>query len=202
MVAAIVTSGFLAVARSTAACLKQKATSFTLRVGVVSPTGVIDGVFGWGQKTGIVPKALRKVGVSSIQYTAFANGPNLNAALQSGSIDIASMGDLPALEARAQGFPTRLLAISSIGGSTWLIGKKGGPTTLTQLVGKTVGSPPGTALYRYTYELLEENHLLSSASRSRHCRRRTASRRSRPDRLMRSARHSRMPLNSQLRGIR
>jgi NitT/TauT family transport system substrate-binding protein/sulfonate transport system substrate-binding protein len=74
------------------------------------------------------------------------------------------MGDLPALEARAQGFATRLLAISSVSGSTWIIAKKGGPTTLSGLAGGSLGSPPGTAPYRYAYELLEERGLLSKVT--------------------------------------
>ena len=128
---------------------------FTLHVGIVSKVAP-DGVIGWGQQQGILQKDLAAAGVSKVELSTFATGPTLNAALTSGSVDVASQGDTPALTLRSNGFQSKVVAISGIRSNYYLIGKKGGVTKLADLVGKKVSAAPGTAPEQYLIGLLKQ----------------------------------------------
>jgi NitT/TauT family transport system substrate-binding protein/sulfonate transport system substrate-binding protein len=131
---------------------------FTLRIGLVTKVGA-DGVFGWADNQKILAKDLAPVGVTKVVFSTFASGPPLNAALEAGSVDVAEMGDTPALELRATGFASRNIAISGINSNFYLLGKKGGPTTLAGLAGRKVTAPTGTAPAQYLTQLLAEQSL-------------------------------------------
>jgi sulfonate transport system substrate-binding protein len=132
--------------------------NLTLRVGVVTKVGV-DGILGWAQHEGILRRDLAAAGIKKVDFSTFATGPTLNAALTSGSVDVASQGDTPALTLRANGYASRAIAITGINTNYSLIGRKGGPTTLAGLVGKKVSAAPGTAPEQYLIELLDQQHL-------------------------------------------
>jgi sulfonate transport system substrate-binding protein len=145
-----------------AGCSKSSSATedagFTLHVGVVTKVGV-DGVLGWANEQKILQHELASVHVSKVEFSTFATGPTLNAALTSGSVDVASQGDTPALTLRANGFASRAMAISGINSDYWLIGRKGASTTLARLAGKKVSAAPGTAPEQFLVELLAQQHL-------------------------------------------
>ncbi len=145
VLAALVVAAFAALAGSAGAATK----GFTLNYGVVSNNGQPEGANGWAYSQGKLLKELKGAGVTKIKAVTFPNGPNLAAALASGAIDIGELGDTPGLVAGGQGVKAKLLQIYQQHNQAWLIGRKGGPTTLAGLVGKKVATAPGSYMDRY-----------------------------------------------------
>lgn len=134
----------------------------TLRVGFISNTPTPAGPEGWADHQGTLVKGLQSAGVSKVTWVPFKNGPDLSAAVQGGSLDLAILGDTPALTAKANGIDTRLVNQSAVGQDTWLFAAKGGPTTLAGLAGKTVATQVGSYMYRYLVALLDQEGLTDS----------------------------------------
>ena len=128
---------------------------FVLRIGATSVTGTPAGSLGWGDKEGILAERLAAVGVSGIEYSFFQSGKDVVAALLSGAVDVAAVGDNPSLTARGNGADLALLALDSINGDSWLVGARGGPTTIQGLVGRSVTAPQGTIRDRAARQLIE-----------------------------------------------
>lgn len=132
------------------------ASGTTLRIGFISNTPTAAGPEGWADHTGILVPGLKAAGITAVKWIPFKNGPDLSAAIQGGSIDIATLGDTPALTAKAQGIPTELVNQSTVGQDAWLFVKKGGPTTITGLKGQTVATQVGSYMYRYLVAELQQ----------------------------------------------
>ena len=93
-----------------------------------------------------------------MKWVPFKNGPDLSAAVAGGSLDLATLGDTPALTAKANGIDTRIINQSAVGSDTWLFGGKG-VTSLDQLRGKTIATQVGSYMYRYLVALLQQKGL-------------------------------------------
>jgi ABC-type nitrate/sulfonate/bicarbonate transport system substrate-binding protein len=132
--------------------------SFTLRIGT-APSGILSGNLGWGYENHLLLNVLRPAGVTKIAFGLFQAGPQVQAALASGAVDVAVTGDMPVLQTRGNGTPIRQIGFTGTNGHTWLVGKKNGPTTLAGLIGKKVAAPTGTIRYRVLYGLLSEGGL-------------------------------------------
>jgi sulfonate transport system substrate-binding protein len=149
-------SAVLAACGDAAASSDAASDGFTLRVGLTSVNGTVQGNLGWGDEKGLLLDALRPAGVEKIDFALFQSGKDVTAALLSGAVDVAVTGDNPALTARSNGAETRLLALSTISGDTWLVGRPDGPTRTEDLVGKVVAAPEGTIRDRVAKGLLQE----------------------------------------------
>jgi sulfonate transport system substrate-binding protein len=147
----------LAVVSSAVACSNSDgdAGGYTLRIGATSPTGTPAGSLGWGDKQGILAEQLKDAGVDKIEYSFFQSGSDVASALFAGAIDVAAIGDNPALRARSRDPKVVLLALDSINSDAWLVGAKGGPTTIQGLVGKSVTAPQGTIRDRAAKQLID-----------------------------------------------
>lgn len=132
-----------------------------LRIGYIAANnkGTITGVEGWAQKKGYLESELNKYGVTTITIKSFPNGPNLNEAIASGSLDIGIYGDTPAIVARAAGLPTRLINVSQSGMNAWLLTRADGPDTVQELRGKKLATANGSYMARYLNGLLQEEGL-------------------------------------------
>ena len=130
-----------------------------LRVGFISPLPTPTGTAGWANHEKTLVPGLKAAGIGSVTFIPFKNGPDLSAAVSGGSVDLATLGDTPALTARANGLDTHLVAQESINQDTWLFGKKGGPTSLADLKGKTIATQVGSYMYRYLVALLDQQGL-------------------------------------------
>jgi sulfonate transport system substrate-binding protein len=137
------------------ACSGNNASGFTLRVGATSVTGTPAGNLGWGDTKGILSRELAGSGLKDIQYSFFQSGTEAVSALLSGAIDVAAVGDNPALTTRGQGRDVAILALDSTNGDMTLIGAKGGPTTISGLAGKSIAAPQGTIRDRAARQLIE-----------------------------------------------
>jgi NitT/TauT family transport system substrate-binding protein/sulfonate transport system substrate-binding protein len=128
-------------------------------VGFISNTPTPAGPEGWAEHTGTLIPGLKTAGVKSVKFISFKNGPDLSAAMSGGSLDLAVLGDAPALTAKAGGVHTRLVNQATVGQDTWLFAKKGGPTSLAELKGKTISTQVGSYMYRYLVALLQQKGL-------------------------------------------
>jgi NitT/TauT family transport system substrate-binding protein/sulfonate transport system substrate-binding protein len=135
---------------------------FTLRYGFINPkqSTAPTGPVGWALKTGSLKRDLARIGVEDVQAVAFGNAPDLEAAMQGGSIDVGELSDTGAIVARAAGVDTRLIAVDRIGLDAWLIARKNGPTSPAELRGRLVGTLTGSFMDRYLYGVLQEDGLL------------------------------------------
>lgn len=147
----------LVVLASAVACgsTDDDAGGYTLRVGATSPTGTPAGSLGWGDKQGILADQLKDAGVDKIEYSYFQSGSDVASALFAGAIDVAAIGDNPALRARSRDPKVVLLSLDSISSDAWLVGAKGGPTDIGGLVGKNVTAPQGTIRDRAARQLID-----------------------------------------------
>lgn len=128
----------------------------TLRIGFISNTPTPSGPEGWADHTGILVPGLKDAGISSVKWLPFKNGPDLSAAISGGSIDLAMLGDTPALTAKATGIATHLVNQSTVGQDAWIFAKKNGPTSVDALKGQTVATQVGSYMYRYLVALLQQ----------------------------------------------
>ena len=146
----------LALVTSAVACSKNDDSGgYTLRIGATSPTGTPAGSLGWGDKQGILAEKLKGAGVDKIEYSFFQSGGDVASALFAGAVDVAAIGDNPALRARSRDPKVVLLALDSISGDAWLVGAKGGPSDIQGLVGKSVTAPQGTIRDRAAKQLID-----------------------------------------------
>ena len=132
-----------------------------LRVGFIGTLGGAPaGPEGWAYKNGLLLPALRPAGITSIKFTSFPNGPDLNEAIAGHAEDLGMLGDTPAIVGKAAGLHTRLINQTSVGSDCWLIVRADGPKTLNDLKGKIVATQKGSYMARYLMGLLIDNGLL------------------------------------------
>src|SRR5215472_8206872 len=139
---------------------------FTLRYGFINPKQGTPptGPSGWALRTGSLQRDLARVGVADVQTVAFGNGPDLEAAMQGGSIDVGELSDTGAIVGKAAGVDTRLIAVSRVGLDAWLVGRRNGPTSLADLRGHLVATLTGSYMDRYLYGVLQEDGLLGKVT--------------------------------------
>ncbi|WP_454193041.1 ABC transporter substrate-binding protein [Paenibacillus sp. Marseille-Q7038] len=111
---------------------------------------------GWGLHKGIIQEELKKHGITEVKWTGFPNGPDLTESLISGRLDLGSMGDTPSIIAYASGAKIRLITQGSTNSIGYLLGKKDGPKTLSELKGKTIAIQKGSFMHRYVAGLLND----------------------------------------------
>jgi sulfonate transport system substrate-binding protein len=155
-IVAAVTAATIAVAGCSQKTGASADSGYTLRVGFISTTPTPAGPEGWAQKNGTLLRGLKAAGVRAVKWVPFKNGPDLSAAVSGGSLDLSILGDTPALTAKANGIPTRLVNQSFVGSDTWLFAKKGGPRSIADLKGKTIATQVGSYMYRYLVALLKQ----------------------------------------------
>ncbi len=131
----------------------------TLRLGIISvkSTKIPTGPIGWAMHQGKLLPELQKLGIKQVQTFSFPNGPNLNEALVTGQLDVGIYGDTPAIIARSNGIPTRLISQEQVGTNAWLLAKKNGPRSIAELKGQKVATSKGSYMHRYVIGLLQKS---------------------------------------------
>lgn len=145
-----------ALAVTAVACSNSDSSDgYTLRIGATSVTGTPAGSLGWGDREGILTDELTAAGVDKIEYSFFQSGSDVVSALLAGAIDVAAVGDNPALRARSRDPKVVLLSLDSVNGDAWLVGAKDGPAEIQGLVDKSVTAPQGTIRDRAARQLID-----------------------------------------------
>lgn len=132
-----------------------QAAGSTLRYGHVN-SGFVNPLdeIGWGLHRGIVQEKLKEIGITEITVANGMVGPDLNDALNSGSLDLVTYGDGPAVVAKAIGTPTRLIDFSSIKRQTIVVTRPDWPQDLKSLDGKKIATVIGSTMHRQAEEYL------------------------------------------------
>jgi NitT/TauT family transport system substrate-binding protein/sulfonate transport system substrate-binding protein len=131
----------------------------TLRLGIinVNSTKVPTGPIGWAMHKGKLLPEIEKLGIKQVQTFSFPNGPDLNEALVTGQLDMGIYGDTPAIVARGNGIPTRLISQEQVGTNAWLVTRKNGPRSIAELKGQKVATSKGSYMHRYVIGLLQKS---------------------------------------------
>lgn len=119
------------------------------------------GVIGYIQQKKAFEQEFAKEGIK-IEWNFFKGvGPAINEALANGKLDIAFYGDLPSTAGKSGGLPTRVIigqGAGSYGKNFILVNKNSTIKKLSDLKGKRITFPKGTALHlgwlRYTRDVL------------------------------------------------
>lgn len=134
----------------------------TLRIGFTAADGssIPVGPIGWAEQQGYLDDELKEIGIDSVEFYGFDSGPGVNEAVAAGSVDIAMNGDTPAIVGKTNGLRTQLININQAGINVYLVPKKqGGPTTVADLEGGSIGVRVGAIPHRYVVGLLENAEL-------------------------------------------
>lgn len=101
------------------------------------------------QSSGLLKGAPYKV-----NFVEFSNGPLVDAALESGKLDLGAMGDTPAQGAVSEHVPVKAVLTSlALGASSWLVARPG-INSIAQLKGKKVAYTTGTAQQAFALRAL------------------------------------------------
>jgi ABC-type nitrate/sulfonate/bicarbonate transport system substrate-binding protein len=114
------------------------------------------GVIGYALSDDGAQALLAEHGFHYQEFAAFENGPPAAQALASNSLQLAAIGDAPAVLSRAAGQTNRALVVLSSPGGTWIAARDGGPRSIEELAGKTVGVQFGSNFDRYLRTALED----------------------------------------------
>ncbi|VVE37733.1 Putative aliphatic sulfonates-binding protein [Pandoraea iniqua] len=127
----------------------------TLRFGVIGPARAPAAPTGYALSRGYLLRELAPLGFTEVRFDMFQNGPDLNEAFFSGTLDVGIYGDTPAVVARSQGLKGRLIGFEEIGLASWLLTPRGGVKSIKELEGKSVGVPLGSYIHRYLLGVLD-----------------------------------------------
>lgn len=115
------------------------------------------GQIGFIQAKNLFEEEFKKDGITVQWNFIKATGPGVNEALSNNSIDIGSLGDLPSIAGRAGGLKTRLVAVSSRGGNTYVAVPADSPiNTVKELKGKKVGVALGTYMHAALLKIIKD----------------------------------------------
>ena len=146
-------------AATTEAASEGQLTELVLGAPATSANGLANtpqGVIGYALADDRAQDVLAEYGFHYQEFAAFENGPPAAQALGSGSLQLAAIGDAPAVLSRAAGQPNRALTVLSSPGGTWIAGRDGGPGSIEELAGKKVGVQFGSNFDRYLRTALDD----------------------------------------------
>lgn len=132
---------------ASAPALAQSAS--TLRYGHLSFGSKVPlDEIGWGLHKGIIQAELKKIGIDKVEVAGGLIGPDLNDALNSGSLDVVTYGDNPAIVGRAVGTPSRVIDFSSVTRESIVFTRPDGPADIKALNGKKIATVIGSTMHR------------------------------------------------------
>jgi sulfonate transport system substrate-binding protein len=121
------------------------------------------GQIGFIQVKNLFDEEFRKDGITVEWNFIKATGPGINEALSNNSIDIGSLGDLPAIAGKAGGLKTRLIAASGRGGNTYVVVPADSTIRdIKDLKGKKVGVNLGTYMHAALLKIIKDAGLTTS----------------------------------------
>lgn len=115
------------------------------------------------KQNGWVEEELKRAGLPdvAVQWTQFAGGPPVNEAFASGNLDIAALGDTPALVGHASGIDDRMIGLSYKGGAAQalLVRSDSKIHSVAELKGKKVATLRGGNVHELLALILAEGGL-------------------------------------------
>jgi len=121
------------------------------------------GQIGFIQAKNLFEEEFKNEGITVEWNFIKATGPGINEALSNNSIDIGSLGDLPAIAGKAGGLKTRLVAVSSRGGNTYVVvPADSNIRSIKDLKGKKVGVNLGTYMHAALLKIIRDAGLTAN----------------------------------------
>jgi sulfonate transport system substrate-binding protein len=121
------------------------------------------GQIGFIQAKNLFEEEFKNDGITVEWNFIKATGPGINEALSNNSIDIGSLGDLPAIAGKAGGLKTRLVAVSSRGGNTYVVvPADSNIKTIKDLKGKKIGVNLGTYMHAALLKIIKDAGLTAN----------------------------------------
>lgn len=141
--------------------MKKKIGKIVFRYGYTATNSdVLPGLNGIALEQGYFKEELSKENAEFKAIPFVKAGPAINAALASGGLEAAGLGDVPAIVAKSQGSDTMAIDIQPSDYSTHLIiSKKSGLKKVEDLKGKKVAVQSGSYMQRILYQILEKHGL-------------------------------------------
>lgn len=130
--------------------------------GAPGKSPALTGPLGYAIDKGLAAPIFARYGFDFDAYVPFTNGPPAAQALQSGSVELAVIGDTPAVASRASGLDNRALVVAKPTTDIWLLARVGGPTTLAGLAGKKVALQFGSNFDKYGRAVLQKAGVLDT----------------------------------------
>lgn len=130
-----------------------------VNVGYVDVTGsgLLSDTTGIARDKGFFDEEFAKIGVKLNLIPMTGAGPAINEALASGSLDLGTLGDVPAVLGKANGVDTKIVSYSDLSGGASVIAGKGTPyKSILDLKGKTIATQRGAFMHRALANLLAE----------------------------------------------
>ncbi|VFR31556.1 Alkanesulfonates-binding protein [plant metagenome] len=151
-------STLLAAATLALAATTPARAADTLRIGFMTFVPYSASLL--AKQNGWVEEELKKAGHGDVKvtWTQFAGGPPVNEAFASGNLDVAALGDTPALVGHASGIPTRQVGLAYQGGQAQaLLVRKDAPyKQVAELKGKKVATLRGGNVHELLVLILQE----------------------------------------------
>ncbi|MFT8314079.1 MAG: aliphatic sulfonate ABC transporter substrate-binding protein [Clostridium sp.] len=142
----------------------DKHTATTVKIGYVdSGKSFPSGLLGIAQEKGYITNELNKIGVKVELVPFVGAGPAINEALASKSIDLGSLGDVPALLGKSAGINTELIASGGLNTDAALVVPADSKiTSIKELKGKRIATMKGSFMHRTLLEMLKANGMTAN----------------------------------------
>lgn len=129
----------------------------TVTIGGISQGDYLSGFVGITQQLGYFEEELNAVGYTA-EFSGFQSGPAVNEAFASGAVDVAFMGDLPAITAKGGGLDSKVIVTT--GGAikySILAHDDFEFTSFQDFEGKKIASATGTVIQYFIESYLTDN---------------------------------------------
>lgn len=123
-------------------------------------SNVLSGIKGIALKQGYFEEEFKKVNAEFKPIPFVKAGPAINSALAGGELEAGSLGDVPAIVAKAQNSTTTLIDVQPSDYSTHIIVNKNSKITqVSDLKGKKVAVQVGSYMQRILFQILDKNDI-------------------------------------------
>lgn len=133
-----------------------------INIGFVDTSGanILLGTEGVARDQGYFEEEFAKIGFKANLVPMAGAGPAINEALAGGSLDIGILGDVPAVNGKANGIDTTVISFSGLNNTVVILGNPDSNIkTVADLKGKKVATQKGAFMHRLLIYILESEGL-------------------------------------------
>lgn len=133
-----------------------------VNIGFVDTSGanILLGSEGIARDNGYFDEEFAKYGYKANLVPMTGAGPAINEALASGSLDIGILGDVPAVNGKANGIDTKVISFNGLNNTVVILGNPDSKiTSIEDLKGKKVATQKGAFMHRLLIYILESKDL-------------------------------------------
>ncbi|RII36326.1 aliphatic sulfonate ABC transporter substrate-binding protein [Clostridium chromiireducens] len=158
----IFTLNIIACGSNKKAEVKEKSSVNTVKFGFVDATGTgqITGTLGIAKDKGYIDEELSKINVKAEFVPMTGAGPAINESLAGGNLDVANLGDVPAVIGKAAGIDTELIATSGLrNAASLIVPKNSNINSVKDVKGKKIATQKGAYMHEVLLNILQNDGL-------------------------------------------